>query len=259
MYLSSSRARRAEASQGKVPVSSRICLSPSARWLSVCSPPPPPPPPQQQQQQQQEEEQQQEQQHWHQDQHNACNFLTVCKAPVECTMNETATTVWGATLRCKTPYVRRAILTAKRMKCPPKSVEKLWNEKNPQEIQQHIAAKKHETLFIVHGRSEHDIAWFEHDLSMKPLQSKNSCTGHEKCDSKFWHKTKRMKGCWYSADNPSMIRPRFENELINRNPPPCRANFSSFGDAFCAETCGISCSGYLAKKYFGARPPRWSS
>ena len=258
MYLSSSRARRAEASQGKVPVSSRICClhqradSPSAHH------------------------------HHHHHHHNNNNNNNKKKNNNKNNNTDTKTNTMHATsLQCaKHPWNAQWMkqpLQCGEQPCAAKhptydeqfwqqnawnAHQSLWRNCGMRKTHRNTAthrSKKHETLFIVHGRSEHDIAWFEHDLSMKPLQSKNSCTGHEKCDSKFWHKTKRMKGCWYSADNPSMIRPRFENELINRNPPPCRANFSSFGDAFCAETCGISCSGYLAKKYFGARPPRWSS
>ena len=167
MYLSSSRARWAEVSQGKVPVSSRNTLP-----------------------------------------------IDACRTVVSISALTLRLLTTTTTRRRTTTTLTLAGVTAKRMKQPlrcgeqpcaaknPKYDEQFWHAWNVhqslwsncgmQNAHRNTAthrSKKHETLFIVHGRSEHDIAWFEHDPSMKPLQSKNyapACTGHEKCDSKFW-------------------------------------------------------------------------
>ena len=50
-----------------------------------------------------------------------------------------------------------------------------------------------------------------------------------------------------SENDPRMIRPWSEHEIVISHPPVRRGYFSRFGDAFCIENYNISRSGYLSK------------
>ena len=62
-------------------------------------------------------------------------------------------------------------------------------------------------------------------------------------------------------DNPTIIRPWSEHEIVISHPPPRRPSSSHLGDAFCMGKYNISRSGYLSKFHQVLRLPRkkWHS